>query len=365
MPRSFTRTSIALALVLALIALAAGAIDLALFAVTPIQPGSRKPVVVVVARGTTFPEVTRKLVDLGLIRDARRFRWLSRLSGEGTALKAGEYGLTAGMSPWSILGMLSSGVSMNRPVTILEGQNLFEIADRIEATGLASRSSFLTAAGDPTLLSFLASQLGGKPPKSGTLEGFLYPETYFFNRAMPIQEILRQMIRKASSEWSGALEERASALGLSRYEAVTLASVIEKETGAGHERALISSVFHNRLRKRMRLQSDPTTIYGIWKSFTGNLRRSDLSAVTPYNTYAVDGLPVGPIGNPGREALQAALYPAESGYLYFVSHNDGTHEFSRTFEEHRAAVRRFQLDPKARRGKSWRDLNRSTDTGPR
>src|SRR6185312_975952 len=132
--------------------------------------------------------------------------------------------------------------------------------------------------------------------------------------------------------------------------------IIEKETGAPQERPMISSVFHNRLRKRMKLQSDPTTIYGIWKRYDGNIHKSDLSTQNPYNTYFVPALPVGPISNPGREAIRAALNPATSDYLYFVSHNDGTHEFSTTYENHTKAVKKFQLDAKARAGKSWRDL---------
>jgi UPF0755 protein len=132
--------------------------------------------------------------------------------------------------------------------------------------------------------------------------------------------------------------------------------MIEKETGAPEERPLISSVFHNRLEKKMRLQSDPTTIYGIWDRYQGNLHKADLLERNEYNTYQIPGLPIGPISNPGKEALEAALYPAKSPFLYFVSHNDGTHEFTSPYQDHQAAVRRFQLDPKAKSGKSWRDL---------
>jgi UPF0755 protein len=148
-------------------------------------------------------------------------------------------------------------------------------------------------------------------------------------------------------------------LGLSRREVIILASVVEKETGAGFERPMIASVFYNRLKKKMRLQSDPTTIYGIWENYSGNLRRSDLLQKTPYNTYAIPALPAGPISNPNPESIKAVLYPAETEYLYFVSKNDGTHIFSKTYAEHAAHVRETQLDPKAREGKSWRDLGKS------
>ena len=144
-------------------------------------------------------------------------------------------------------------------------------------------------------------------------------------------------------------------MGLTEHELVTLASVIEKETGHAPERKIISSVFHNRLKKKMRLQSDPTTIYGLWENFDGNLTRSCLQTYTPYNTYKIFGLPKGPIASPGTDAILAALYPAKTKYLFFVSRNDGTHIFSEDYKGHKSAVEKIQKDPVARRGKSWRD----------
>jgi UPF0755 protein len=202
----------------------------------------------------------------------------------------------------------------------------------------------------------LGFQQNALPP---TLEGYLYPDTYFFNKTISPEDMTRQMVRKFFSVWSKEFDTRATQLGMTRHQVVTLASIVEKETGAPNERPMISSVFHNRLKKHMRLQSDPTTIYGIWKRYKGNIHKRDLLESTPYNTYTVAALPVGPISNPGVEAIRAALHPAESPYLFFVSHNDGTHEFTKTFGEHTAAVKRFQLDPKAREGKSWRDLNQN------
>ena len=168
--------------------------------------------------------------------------------------------------------------------------------------------------------------------------------------------MLRTMVRKFQSVWTPENDALARKLGFTPLQAITLASMIEKETGAPQERPLISSVFHNRLKKRMRLQSDPTTIYGMWETYTGNIHRSDLLVPTPFNTYTLPSLPAGPIANPGRESIQAALNPSESQYFFFVSHNDGTHEFTATLDDHNRAVRKFQLDPKAREGKSWRDL---------
>jgi UPF0755 protein len=177
--------------------------------------------------------------------------------------------------------------------------------------------------------------------------------------------MLQTMVKKYRTSWA-QLKERfrtqIASLGLTEHQIVTLASMIEKETGAPEERPIISSVFFNRLRKKMRLQSDPTTIYGIWESYTGNIHRQDLLNPTPYNTYTVPALPIGPIGNPGMLALEAALNPSRSEYLYFVSKNEGRHSFSRTLQEHNSAVRKFQLDPKAREGKSWRDLGKLKPT---
>src|SRR5262249_52424466 len=157
-----------------------------------------------------------------------------------------------------------------------------------------------------------------------TLEGYLYPETYNFNKTQTVEDMIRQMVKKFFAEWTPEKSLQARQLGLNMHQAITLASIIEKETGAQAERPLISSVFHNRLKKRMKLQSDPTTIYGIWDRYDGNLHKADLSSENAYNTYFVAALPIGPIGNPGREAIEAALNPAASDYLFFVSHNDGT-----------------------------------------
>jgi UPF0755 protein len=211
----------------------------------------------------------------------------------------------------------------------------------------------LKACRDPKLIASLPIK---EHPQ--TLEGYLFPDTYFLNKTMTAAEIIRGMVRKFAAVWGPDQDARAKELGMTQHQVITLASIIEKETGAPQERPLISSVFHNRLQKRMRLQSDPTTIYGIWDRYDGNLHKSDLSAQNPYNTYYVPALPIGPISNPGREAIRAALYPSPSNFLYFVSHNDGTHEFTSTYTQHINAVKRFQLNPRARDGKSWRDLTK-------
>ncbi len=172
------------------------------------------------------------------------------------------------------------------------------------------------------------------------------------------------MVRRFNEVYSELSEKQATskaikAAGLSSHETVILASIVEKETGAAFERPLIASVFYNRLHKRMRLQSDPTTIYGMWNRdgyFRGNIRRKDLTEPTPYNTYKTPRLPIGPIANPGKNALLAILSPKQSKYLFFVSRNDGTHVFTRNYHDHQKAVNQLQKNPQARRGKSWRDL---------
>lgn len=335
---------------------------LALFAWSPAEPGSMAEAFVLIRKGQPPSEITRELVSTGAIQDTRLFMWLGRLTRQWPNVKAGEYRVSPAMSPAEIFSTLRSGISVAHPVTVREGENMYEIAADIEAKGLAKKDRVLELCRDRKFMDAL-----GVSTEAPSLEGYLYPETYFFNRTLAAEDMIRQMVQKLKSEWGPDEEAAARTLGgsgMTKHQVLTLASIIEKETGASQERPLISSVFHNRLRKRMRLQSDPTTIYGIWERYRGNLSRADLLEATPYNTYAIPALPPGPISNPGREAIQAALHPTKSDYLYFVSHNDGTHQFSGTLEAHNAAVRQFQIDRRARDGKSWRDLSKRK-TGPR
>jgi len=184
-----------------------------------------------------------------------------------------------------------------------------------------------------------------------SLEGYLFPDTYFFPRNTEIERIIQTLLDRFNAVYSPEWTDRSRRVGLTRHEVVTLASIIEKETGVAEERARISSVFHNRLKKGMRLQSDPTVIYGI-KNFNGNITREHLNTPTPYNTYQIGGLPPGPIASPGRAALWAVLFPEETDFLYFVARGDGTHQFSKSLAEHNQAVRRYQL------GKSGSEENK-------
>jgi UPF0755 protein len=249
-------------------------------------------------------------------------------------LRSGEYALSPTLSPAQILGRIVAGRVRTLEVVIPEGLTAAEIAGRLEAVGLADADAFLGAVRDPTL----AAALG---VEGESLEGYLFPETYQLARGLEPREIARTLVAQFLYAWR-SLEPDARARGLSMRETVTLASIVEKETGAPDERPLIASVFHNRLARRLRLESDPPTIYGI-RDFDGNLRRADLEdEKNPYNTYRIAALPPGPIANPGLAALRAAVQPAASDYLYFVSRNDGTHVFSRSYADHTRAVRRYQ-----------------------
>ena len=175
-----------------------------------------------------------------------------------------------------------------------------------------------------------------------TFEGYLFPDTYFFPKEVTIERIISTMVKRFWSVFVPEWQARAKDLGLTVHQVVTLASIIEKETGAPFERPIISSVFHNRLKKKMRLESDPTVIYGI-KNFDGNLTRKHLTTPTPYNTYKIRGLPSGPIASPGGASLEAALYPDDTKFIYFVSRKDRTHQFSTNLKQHNRAVQKYQL----------------------
>lgn len=325
----------------------------ALFAFSASKPGARSTLLVLVQKGQSPNEITKTLTSQGIVSDPQSFLWLGRLTRQWRSIKAGEYEISSSMTPIEIFSILTSGISASHPVTVREGENMYEVADDLESKHLATREHFLSLCRDPHFIASLGFFQKEQLPVS--LEGYLFPDTYFFNRTQTDSEMTRQMVRRFFTAWGKREEARATELKMSRNEVITLASMIEKETGAPEERPLISSVFHNRLQKRMKLQSDPTTIYGMWERYEGKIHKRDLMEKNNYNTYYVSALPIGPIGNPGKESIQAALYPSTSSFLYFVSHNDGTHEFTKNFEDHNRAVRKFQLDPKAREGKSWRD----------
>jgi UPF0755 protein len=280
-------------------------------------------------------QISRGLADAGLIRNPGKFALLARTAGHDTAIQAGEYLLSAAMTPEDILrDMVDGRVRLHR-FTIPEGYTMRQIAEAVSTAGFSNPEAFLAACRDPGLLKSL--DIAGD-----TCEGYLFPDTYYLPASATAPQIIDTMVRRFWASFPGAWKDRARALGMSVHQVVTLAAIIEKETGAAAERPLISSVFHNRLKRGMRLQTDPTVIYGI-PDFDGNLTRRHLTTPTPYNTYVIRGLPPGPIASPGAAAIEAALYPADSDYLYFVSKKDTTHHFSTTIGEHNRAVRKYQL----------------------
>lgn len=331
------KKAVTILIVPALVALVAAGwfyTDLLEYAGQPTDPGAQR-ILFEVSRGEGFNTVTQNLFARGLFENPEKFKLIARLKGYDKKIRAGEYELSAAMSPRQILQKLVSGKVRLYRLTIPEGYTLKQIAAVVEKSGLCSAAEFSAAAASRPLLA--AQGISAK-----NLEGYLYPDTYFFPKGATGLDIVRAMTARFNAVFKPEWKARAADLKMSVYEIVTLASIIEKETGAAFERPLISSVFHNRLDRNMRLETDPTVIYGI-SDFNGNLTRKDLATPTAYNTYTIRGLPPGPIANPGAEAIKAALYPADTDYLFFVSKKDKTHQFSTNIKDHNRAVRKYQL----------------------
>jgi len=310
----------------------------------PLSPGSSEEIPFTVERGRGLRQVASALENAGLIRSADVVVWVARLRGWDATLKAGDYDLSPGSSAEEILEKIIAGRVRTYTAVLPEGIRASEIAERLEAAGLAKREAFLQVVEDAEFARSL-----GVP--ADNLEGYLYPETYEIPGDLTAEEVARILVGQFDAAWA-AIEPEAAGLSLSKHEIVTLASIVEKETAAPEERPLIAAVFLNRLRRGMRLETDPTVIYGI-PDFDGNLRRRDLrDKSNPYNTYQIAGLPPGPIASPGADALRAVVKPAETDYLYFVSRNDGTHQFSRTYREHVNAVNRYQRGGRANRSRN-------------
>ena len=311
---------------------------------------NRRQTIFQVQRGQNFQAISAHLKRRGLITHPSKFRILARLKGADKSIHAGEYLLAADMSPNEILEMLVAGRVRLLKFTVPEGYRITQIAEIVEAAGLVAGEDFIEAASDGRA----ASQAG---IEADSFEGYLFPDTYYFPKNASAAEIVTAMVERLQSLFSDQWRARAAELGYTVHQILTLASIIEKETGTAAERPIISSVFHNRLKKGMRLETDPTVIYGI-EDFDGNLTRKHLTTRTPYNTYKIRGLPPGPIASPGLAAIEAALYPADTPYLFFVSRKDSTHQFSSTLAEHNRAIRKFQLG-----GKRSKRKHKATDRG--
>lgn len=286
--------------------------------------------------GMTLKQVAHELSRQGLIHSPKTFQAIAYIQNKETQVMAGEFSLSPSMLPSEIILRITSGKTVLYSVTIPEGYRITEIAALLHSAGLADSESFIRQTRDESLIRSL-----GIPTDS--LEGYLFPETYHFSKFTPESKIVQKMVDTFKEQVSKPqLLKSAKESPLSWHKIITLASLIEKETGLDSERKLISSVFHNRLRKNMRLQTDPTVIYAIEK-FNGNIRKKDLKIDSPYNTYRYKGLPPGPIASPGIKSIVAALSPVESDQLYFVSRKNGSHHFSSNLREHNRAVQKYQL----------------------
>ncbi len=297
-------------------------------------PAEVYPAEIRVAQGESLAAVTRKLSERRLIPGSWLFTLWARSTGGEKKIHQGLYRFEAPVSPGEVLDRLIHGRGIFQTVTIPEGFTLREIAGLLAKLQIADENEFLAHAEDPELLRSL--DLGGRG-----LEGYLFPSTYHFTPDTPEKDVIAAMIEQFRKSSLPLLTQYDGVALLNPYQVLTLASIIEKETGIDAERPLVSAVFHNRLKRQMPLQSDPTVIYGI-RGFDGNLTRKHLQDATPYNTYRIPGLPPGPICNPGLSSIRAALRPAPVAYLYFVSKNDGTHVFSETLDEHNQAVKTYQ-----------------------
>jgi UPF0755 protein len=301
---------------------------------TPIA-ALNEPRVYEVQRGATFRSIGRELKDAKLIDFPQMWTQWARLTGRASHLKAGEYQLTPGLTPRALADVLESGVVIQHAITFIEGSTYSDIRQLLRNDAFVRQT--LDASTDADLMKQLDA--AGVHP-----EGQFFPDTYLFPKDTSDLELLRIAHRRLQTELTAAWETHSPKLNLrSEYEALILASIVEKESALARERPIIAGVFLERLNRGMRLQTDPTVIYGLGDSYDGNITRADLTHDTPYNTYTRSGLPPTPIALPGADSLRAATQPAMSGAIYFVAtgNGDGSHHFSTTLAEHNAAVQRY------------------------
>ena len=303
----------------------------------PVRRAGEAPQSLVVEPGAGVLEIGRQLHGLGLVRHPEVFRLIVVVKGAGGRLRAGEYALEGEMSLDQIVDKMVRGDVVHHMVTFPEGTDMEEMS-RIVATQGIPPAAFLQAAREASLVQEL-------DPEAKDLEGYLFPDTYEVEPRRPdaAAALVKKMVHRFRVV-SAPMAEKMTESGLSLREVVTLASLVELETARKEERPHIASVFLNRLKRHMPLQTDPTVIYALRRAGTwdGNIHKEDLDIASPYNTYRVAGLPPGPIAAPGREAIRAVVEPVPSDDLYFVSRNDGSHQFSRTLAEHQKAVDLYQ-----------------------
>jgi UPF0755 protein len=301
--------------------------------------------------GASSVAIGERLVAGGVVRDLQTYRLTLWMSGKGRRLKAGEYRFDHAMTPLEVIDKIARGDAFVVTLTFPEGLTIAEMSKIFESHGLGPAAAFVEAAQDAMLVHDL-------DPAAPNLEGYLFPETYAVPRKTDAPKLVRLMVGRFGHVFTKEFRDAAATRQLSVRQAVALASIVEKETAKAEERPLVAAVYLNRLRLRMPLQADPTVIFAIQKNgtYTGNLRRDDLMIDSPYNTYRYPGLPPGPIASPGRASLDAAVHPADSDALYFVSRNDGSHVFAKTLDEHSRNVQQYQV-------KYFRDLKATKAIG--
>jgi UPF0755 protein len=296
---------------------------------SPVTPGSPRKIVIEYPIGTPTRQIFRSLDERGIVRHALLAEAYYRVFRHGAPLRAGEYAFSPGDSLDRTIGLLETGEVIQHTVVVPEGATDTECFTLFLQQGIGTEPGFRRASREVDLPP-------GIQPGTSDLEGFLFPDTYIVTRSTPTREVLNRMVDNFRRHFTPELARKAAALGLTEREAVTVASLVEKETSLPEERPHVAAVYLNRLKLGMRLQCDPTVIYALERKgeWSGRLRRSDLEVDSPYNTYLYAGLPPGPICNPGAAALVAAVLPTPSSDLYFVARGDGGHYFSRTYADH-------------------------------
>jgi UPF0755 protein len=315
--------------------------ELAAFAKAPFKSDATENIDVTIPKGAGPQQIAKILEEKGVIGDQKLFyRYVRFVAKKQAALKAGDYVLSPKMTPDEIIALLEKGIPPEVRFTVREGLRKEEVAEIIAKAGFGTKDEIIKLMNDPKLI----ADFGVPAGVQGGIDGYLFPDTYQFPKKTTPEKILRKMRARLDDVIDDSMKARMKEMDWSLHKTLTLAAIVEKETGAPQERPRISAVFHNRMKKKMKMQTDPTVIYGI-PNYDGNIRKDDLLRDHPYNTYVISGLPPGPIAQPGLEAIKAALFPASTNDLYFVARGDaGEHEFCPTLECHNAAVQKWQVE---------------------
>lgn len=293
---------------------------------------------VTIEQGSSVAAMGRRLAEAGVVRDVRAFQLAARVKGAERRLQAGEYRFDRAATAFQVVDRIARGDVFVRAITFPEGRTAAEMAAIFEERGFGAAAAFRAAARETSLVRAF-------DPSASDLEGYLFPSTYRLARSATARALVGLMVQSFESSFDAGLRAAAAARGFTVREAVTMASLVEEEAQKPEERPLISAVYHNRLKIGMGLQCDATVIYALQRAgrWNGNITRADLAMDSPYNTYRYRGLPPGPIANPGRASLEAAVTPADVPYLYYVSRNDGSHAFATTLDEHNRNVQEYQI----------------------